>query len=143
MGCRVPKVDEVPKNGLATVTLDDAFFGPAAYHRTTQQNPLAWMLTLFERATEPQYPHPGLLMIDSPQKNLKPTEGEAGDEFRDPAIVARVWNHIQQWSSTAGRSYQIIVVDNAPPPGIEEAVVVRYSAQTDRPPYGLIDDEIS
>lgn len=30
---------EVSKNGLATVILDDAFPGPVAHHRTTQQNP--------------------------------------------------------------------------------------------------------
>ena len=30
---------EAPKNGLATVTLDAAFFGPLTHHRTTQQNP--------------------------------------------------------------------------------------------------------
>jgi hypothetical protein len=35
----VSKVAEVPKNGLATVALDDTFVDPAAYHCTTQQNP--------------------------------------------------------------------------------------------------------
>jgi hypothetical protein len=104
---------------------------------------LAWMLTIFERAIEEARPHPGFLLIDSPQKNLSPRDGQAGDEFRDPAIALRVWNHILRWSSERGRYRQLIVVDNSPPPEAESAVVVRYTGRPEQPPYGLIDDEVS
>ena len=102
---------------------------------------LAWMLAIFERAMELGHPHPGFLMIDSPQKNLKPLGGEADDEFRSPTIVAKVWNHLLRWSSRPENAAQIIVVDNAPPPGTDDAVVIRYTGRPDGPPYGLIDDE--
>jgi hypothetical protein len=55
---------------------------------------LAWQLVIFERAVEQGQAHPGFLMIDSPQKNLMPEDGAGGDEFSDPAIPRRVWEHI-------------------------------------------------
>ena len=61
---------------------------------------LAWILAIFEQALEGGYPHPGFLLIDSPQKNLTPAETPGvADEFRDPAIVQRVWEHIMKWSN--------------------------------------------
>ena len=82
-------------------------------------------------------------MIDSPQKNLMPEAGApAGDEFGDPAIPWRVWEHIVGWSGAMGSAAQIIVVDNRPPDVADPYVVVRYSGRGDEPPYGLIDDEI-
>ena len=81
-------------------------------------------------------------MIDSPQKNLMPeTGGRTGDEFGDPAIPRRVWEHIVSWSESMGQAAQIIVVDNRPPDIVDPHVVVRYSGQADEPPYGLIEDE--
>lgn len=102
---------------------------------------LAWQLAIFEAAVEEGHPHPGFLLVDSPQKNLTPQEGEATDEFSDPAIVQRVWDHLRSWSSGSGSQAQVVVVDNAPPRSVEDAVVVRYSGRDDQPPYGLIDNE--
>jgi hypothetical protein len=102
---------------------------------------LAWQLAIFEAAVEEGRSHPGFLLIDSPQKNLTPQEGEVVDEFSDPAIVQRVWDHLSSWSSGPGSQAQVIVVDNAPPASVEAAVVVRYSGRDDQPPYGLIDNE--
>ena len=103
---------------------------------------LAWELAIFERAVEQGDPHPGFLMIDSPQKNLKPeTGGSVGDEFVDTAIPRRVWEHIVSWSAGMGKTAQIVVVDNLPPDVADDHVVVRYSGQADEPPYGLIEDE--
>ena len=103
---------------------------------------LAWELAIFERAVEQGDPHPGFLMIDSPQKNLKPETGVTGsDEFVDAAIPRHVWEHILNWSAGMGKSAQIVVVDNLPPDIADEHVVVRYSGQADQPPYGLIEDE--
>jgi hypothetical protein len=105
---------------------------------------LAWILAIFEQALEGGYPHPGFLLIDSPQKNLTPVEGPGvTDEFRDPAIVQRVWEHIVRWSGEVAGLAQIIVVDNRPPGVARPAIVREYSARRDQPPYGLIDDETS
>jgi hypothetical protein len=101
---------------------------------------LAWELAIFERAVEQGDPHPGFLMIDSPQKNLKPETGGTG-EFVDAAIPRHVWEHIVNWSAGMGKNAQILVVDNLPPDLVDEHVVVRYSGQADQPPYGLIEDE--
>lgn len=103
---------------------------------------LAWQLTIFERAVEQGDPHPGFLLIDSPQKNLMPEGGVAeGDEFADPAIPRRVWEHIINWSNGIGTSAQIVVVDNLPPDVADDHVVARYSGHVNEPPYGLIEDE--
>ena len=102
---------------------------------------LAWALTIFERAVEQGQAHPGFLMIDSPQKNLMPESSADGDEFADPAIPRRVWQHIIDWSHSMGAAAQLIIVDNLPPDTANDHVVVRYSGRTEEPPYGLIDDE--
>ena len=103
---------------------------------------LAWQLAIFERAVEQGQPHPGFVMIDSPQKNLMPETGAPPDDFADPAIPRRLWDHIVSWSHSMGASAQVIVVDNRPPDLVDPHVVVRYSGRSDEPPYGLIDDEI-
>lgn len=102
---------------------------------------LAWQLTIFERAVEQGQAHPGFLMIDSPQKNLMPEESASGDEFSDPAIPRRVWEHMAAWSKSMGPAAQLIVVDNRPPHLVNPHVVVRYSGRADVSPYGLIEDE--
>jgi hypothetical protein len=46
-----------------------------------------------------------------------------------------------QWSTgDEGRENQIILVDNDPPHFADPYVVVRFSADAERPPYGLIED---
>jgi hypothetical protein len=100
---------------------------------------VAWQLTLFERAIEEGLPHPGFLIIDSPQKNLSPDA--VGDiEFLDPQIVEKMWTHMSSWCEHHLQA-QLIVVDNTPPPLVEDHVIVRYSRNPSIPPYGLIDDE--
>jgi hypothetical protein len=70
---------------------------------------LAWQLALFELAVEEGYPHPGFLMIDSPQKNLTPEGAPREDEFGDPAIGAHVWHHLVEVSARLGDRAQLIV----------------------------------
>jgi hypothetical protein len=140
-----PKLDE-PKAPF----LDEAFVPYVRGNRYTDIGStgaltlisLAWQLALFERAIEQGQPHPGFLMIDSPQKNLMPEAATSGDEFADPAIPRRVWEHIVSWSETIGHGAQIIVIDNRPPDVAEPYIVVRYSGRAEEPPYGLIDDEV-
>lgn len=103
---------------------------------------LAWQLALFELAVEEGHPHPGFLMIDSPQKNLTPEGGLGDDEFADPAIGDHVWNHILSLASRFNEGAQLIVVDNKPRAQAAGRVVISYSGRRDVPPYGLIDDEV-
>lgn len=56
-----------------------------------------------------------ILEHDSAKKNLMPEETASSDEFSDPAIPRRVWEHLTAWSKSMGQAAQIIVVDNRPP----------------------------
>ncbi|HEV3166809.1 MAG TPA: hypothetical protein VGZ22_22470 [Isosphaeraceae bacterium] len=105
---------------------------------------MAWFFAIFERAVQTGAPHPGFLMVDSPQKNLTPrADSERQDEFADPAIVSRVWEHIIAMTEAAPPgSMQMIVVDNAPPPAAGSHVVVRYGGPLGPNPYGLIENEV-
>lgn len=102
---------------------------------------LAWQLAIFELAIEGGHPHPGFLMIDSPQKNLTPEGMSASDEFGDPAIGAHVWDYLLSVSDRFGVEAQLIVVDNKPRAQAEEAVVEDFTGGRRPGRYGLIDDE--
>ena len=116
---------------------------------------LAWQLALFELAFEEGGGHPGFLLIDSPQKNLKPQPATAGtseatgaenaetlnDILRNRrSIVENIYRHIDAWL-TAHPGAQIVMVDNQPPVTAIEHEIVRYSQDPAQPPYGLIDNE--
>lgn len=101
---------------------------------------IAWMLAIFELAIESGASHPGVLMVDTFQKNLG---GKADDEqFADIHIVERLYAHITTWLSGAGAGAQVIIVDNTPPDSVSDAVVVRYTRNPNEPPFGLIDNEM-
>jgi hypothetical protein len=100
---------------------------------------VAWQLTLFERAIEEGLPHPGFLIIDSPQKNLSP-DAVGDTDFLDPKIVESMWSHMARWCENHPHA-QLIVVDNTPPALVGDHVIVRFSRDTALPPYGLISDE--
>jgi hypothetical protein len=103
---------------------------------------LAWQLALFEQAVESGADHPRFLLIDSPQKGFG--LGEHPDpEFTDPLILRSVYAHLNEWAAGPGADAQIIVVDNTPPTEADDVVVVRYTRDSQRPPYGLIEDETS
>jgi len=104
---------------------------------------LAWYLSLFEESVSTDGAHPGVLMLDSPQKNLVPATGQTADDFQAPAIALGVYEHLLSWcTSDTGLVNQLIVVDNDPPPMAETHLTVRYSGDPALPPYGLIDDAI-
>ena len=104
---------------------------------------LAWYLAVFERSVELDGFHPGVLMIDSPQKNLRPRAGVPEDEYQSPAIPNAVYRHMTEWvQSEIDHPVQIIIVDNAPPDSALEYVIVDYSGSAERPPYGLIEDAV-
>ncbi|MFE5301683.1 DNA recombination protein RecN [Streptomyces sp. NPDC056632] len=101
---------------------------------------LAWQLAVFEIAVEAGAAHPGFLMIDSPQKNLG-HGGTLDAVIADAVAIDDFYHHLSLWLAEHGSRAQLIVADNSPPPLVESSVVVRYSRNEDRPPYGLIEDE--
>jgi hypothetical protein len=101
---------------------------------------LAWALAIFEVAYEAGAAHPGVLMIDTPQKNLG---GQADDtEFADIHLVEAIYDHILAWLDGVGRGAQVIVVDNTPPSNADGHVRIRYTRDPSRPPFGLIGNEV-
>lgn len=100
---------------------------------------LAWHLAILEEATAQEAAHPGLLMIDSPQKNLM---SEDEPDFDGEQIADAIYSRLIAWSTGYGEGQQLIIVDNSPRPSAEPFVVIRFSGDPDRPPYGLIDDEV-
>ncbi|MFE5958095.1 DNA recombination protein RecN [Streptomyces rubiginosohelvolus] len=103
---------------------------------------LAWQLAVFEIAVEEGAAHPGFLMIDSPQKNLG-HGGTLDTVIADAVAIGDFYQHLSRWLADRRSCAQLIVADNSPPPAVEDSVVVRYSRNEDRPPYGLIEDEAS
>jgi hypothetical protein len=101
---------------------------------------LAWYLSLWELSYEEKARAPGLLIIDSPQKNL----GHAAEDpdFADARLVDNFYAHVQDWLSGPGEGAQLIVIDNSPPESVAAHVVVRYTRDRNVAPYGLIDDAV-
>jgi hypothetical protein len=106
---------------------------------------LAWTLSIFELALEGGHPHPGFLMIDSPQEGLKPGKpGEdqpINDEFVSDEIGVRVWERLIASAASTPGDPQLIVVDNLPRPPALPHRVVDYTGRAGKFPYGLIEDE--
>ena len=102
---------------------------------------LAWYLALWEIAWEEGGLAPGLLMLDSPQKNLG-HNSEGDPDFADANLVLNFYEHIREWQRSKGSGSQIVVVDNSPPTNVADAVVVRFTRSADDPPYGLITDAV-
>lgn len=101
---------------------------------------LAWMLALFEIAYERGAAHPGLLMIDTPQKNLG---GKAEtEEFADIHLVERVYEHVIEWLAGPGVGAQVVIVDNTPPANAVNHIRMEYTRDPARPPFGLIANEV-
>ncbi|SCG49201.1 hypothetical protein GA0070619_2272 [Micromonospora zamorensis] len=103
---------------------------------------LAWYLALWEVSFETSSHAPGLLVIDSPQKNLGHSANTDDSDFADSRLVENFYRHAKNWLSDAGRGAQLVVVDNSPPDTVAEDVVVRYTRDRNVPPYGLIDDAV-
>jgi len=102
---------------------------------------LAWGLALWEVAHEQNANAPGLLVLDSPQKNLGHDSKPGDEDFADARLVDNFYSHVKTWLGGEGEGAQLIVVDNSPPPSVDpQDVVVEYTRDPNRPPYGLIPE---
>lgn len=100
---------------------------------------LAWNLAIWEVAFESGADGPGLLVIDSPQKNLGHDSKDDAD-FADTTLVENFYRHVKSWLAGSGAGAQLIVVDNSPPEMVADDVVVRFTRSSSVPPYGLIPE---
>lgn len=100
---------------------------------------LAWNLAIWEVAHETAADGPGLLVIDSPQKNLGHDSKDDAD-FADATLVENFYRHVKTWLAGDGAGAQLIVIDNSPPDLVSDDVVVRFTRSSAVPPYGLIPE---
>ena len=101
---------------------------------------LAWYLALWEVAYERDGNSPGLLLIDSPQKNLGQRVESTDADFADTKLVDAFYEHIAEWLEGEGRGAQVIIVDNTPPSHVADEVVIRFSGRAEEYPFGLVWD---
>ena len=101
---------------------------------------LAWNLAVWQVAHEQGANAPGLLVIDSPQKNLGHNSKEGDQDFADAALVENFYAHTKKWLAGDGNGAQLIVVDNTPPSSVDDDIVCRFTRLADLPPYGLIPE---
>lgn len=102
---------------------------------------IAWVLVIYELAIERKAPHPGFLMIDSPQQGLRPEGAGGGDEFVHEEIGERVWERLIQSATSTPNDPQLVVVDNLPRAAGQPYKVMDYTGEPGQHPYGLIDNE--
>jgi hypothetical protein len=103
---------------------------------------LAWYLSIWEVAHEEGARAPGLLIVDSPQKNLGHKAHDDDPDFADARLVENFYRHVKGWLGANGAGAQLVVVDNSPPVSVADDVVVRYTRNRNVPPYGLIDNAV-
>ncbi len=70
---------------------------------------IAWSLAIWEVAYEESAKGPGLLMIDSPQKNLGHRAHPDDQDFADSRLVENFYRHVKAWLAGAGVGAQLVV----------------------------------
>ncbi len=102
---------------------------------------ICWITSIYEVALKNSDYHPRFLMLDNIQSGIG-VGAELDRDFKDENIIKGVYNLLLQLADSS-ISNQIIIVDNHPPNEVGHHVIVRFSRDPERPPYGLIDDDIS
>jgi hypothetical protein len=103
---------------------------------------VSWFLSIFEISMESESTHPGFVMIDHPQKNIGISAQAEEPEYHDSKIVEGLYEHLIKKANEYGDTAQWIIVDNEPPSIAEKYVRIKFSRNRNKPPYGLIDDEV-
>jgi DNA repair exonuclease SbcCD ATPase subunit len=85
--------------------------------------------------------HPGLLIIDSPRKNLGANQNDE-EEFKDEKIFNSIIRYLVELDNNFGEEVQLIVVNNGYPEFLSSKYIVKQfdGKGTKDLPYGLIDN---
>ena len=106
---------------------------------------MAYYISLLLVGINESYRHPGMLIIDSPRKNLGAQASKnEDDEFKDEKIFNATMKHLYEIAERNKECIQVIVVNNGYPDFIpNECVVAEFdSDQRNGLPQGLIDDAV-
>ena len=101
---------------------------------------MAYYLAIIIKARTEEFNHLGLLIIDSPRKNLGAKASEEG--FKDEEIFNSIVRCLIKVDEEYGKDIQLIVVNNGYPTFLEKINIVKEfdGDGTKGLPYGLIDD---
>lgn len=102
---------------------------------------ICWLTSIFAEAIQRKLSHPGFLILDGIQSGIG-IGVSADKEFQDEKIVKGLYTLLKEMTELDD-GCQLIVVDNHPPVYVKENVVVYYSRDPSKHPYGFIDDAIS
>ncbi|MCH5586350.1 AAA family ATPase [Shimazuella sp. AN120528] len=102
---------------------------------------MAYFLSILIKGIEENNHHPGLLIIDSPRKNLG-SDSKGDDEFKDEAIFNSIITYFIHIHKIYGDELQLIVINNGHPEFLDDTFIAKKfdGDGTKDLPYGLIDD---
>lgn len=106
---------------------------------------MAYYVALLLVGVHENFSHPGILIIDSPRKNLGAQASKSEDnEFKDERIFNATIKHLYEVAEQNKECVQVIVVNNGFPDFIpHECIVAEFDPdQRDGLPQGLIDDAV-
>ncbi len=106
---------------------------------------MAYYLSIFIVGTK-EYNHPGVLIIDSPRKNLgAQASKEENEDFKDERIFNATIKCLYEIAETNKNSMQMIVVNNGFPDFLSrDCLVAEFdSDNANNLPKGLIDDSLN
>ena len=106
---------------------------------------MAYYVALLLVGVRENFNHPGILIIDSPRKNLGAQASKSeDDEFKDESIFNATMKHLYEIAEQNKECVQVIVVNNGYPEFIpHECIVVEFDPdQKNGLPLGLIDDAV-
>lgn len=102
---------------------------------------MAYFLSILIKGIEDNNHHPGLLIIDSPRKNLG-SDSKDDDEFKDEAIFNSIIKYFIYINKIYGNELQLIIINNGHPEFLDDIFITKKfdGNGTKGLPYGLIDD---
>ncbi|WP_036651174.1 AAA family ATPase [Paenibacillus pini] len=103
---------------------------------------MAYYLSVLIVGIEDQNNHPGLLIIDTPRKNLGADPNQDEEQFKDEIIYNSIIRYFIQLDLDKGDQMQLIIINNGYPEFLSEKhVVAKFDGNGSKGiPYGLIDD---
>ncbi|MGE6575788.1 hypothetical protein ACQKFM_12750 [Paenibacillus xylanexedens] len=103
---------------------------------------MAYYLSVLIVGNEGENNHPGLLIMDTPRKNLGADPNQDEEEFKDEKIFNSILRFFIKLDSEKSEQIQLIVINNGYPDFLsEEHIVAKFDGNGLKDlPYGLIDD---
>ena len=100
---------------------------------------VSWHLSILRHALGQGSRFSKLLMFDSPLSHVGHDATDAA--FKDQQIVDAFYEMLLVLHRDRGRDFQVIIVDNRPPPAASEMIAAKFTGDTTQGRFGLIDDE--